>query len=361
MYQRDSYVVSKHSRTKTSEWPKGMKEILLNGDSFKIGDPVPWGKFNVEFIGANDIPAGHESVLIRHLNPFSYSFYDSHGYGWRNPNSFFYRWRDKLDSIVGDAPVNFNDSNHQCTAAICRLFSKIRATYPNLSNEEYNQELKKTALEIASDPNFYVESAAIPVYQVLEDETAINPRVGWVQPSNMKEALRLRVGEEPLERPNEPGAYYHREGDVWAAPLVLQKAEMPLIENPQEEVRYSTAAPLPVPTRTLMLPQTPGREVQTLASLASLAPAPAPAPAPYIVRSSAGVGFGLGRYKTSEPDKHILIGDELTRDVDSQPVVAAEDKYKFAKKYLKGQGVRATKKNIDKICNIMDVEGVVFE
>jgi len=56
-----------------------------------------------------------------------------------------------------------------------------------------------------------------------------------------------------------------------------------------------------------------------------------------------------------------LIGDELTRDVDSQPVVAAEDKYKFAKKYLKGQGVRATKKNIDKICNIMDVEGVVFE
>ena len=42
---------------------------------------------------------------------------------------------------------------------------------------------------------------------------------------------------------------------------------------------------------------------------------------------------------------HILIGDRV----------------KFAKKYLKGQGIRGTKKNIEHICNIMDVEGIVFE
>jgi hypothetical protein len=36
-------------------------------------------------------------------------------------------------------------------------------------------------------------------------------------------------------------------------------------------------------------------------------------------------------------------------------------KLKFIKKYLRGQGLKATKKNVDKICNIMDVEGVVFE
>jgi hypothetical protein len=36
-------------------------------------------------------------------------------------------------------------------------------------------------------------------------------------------------------------------------------------------------------------------------------------------------------------------------------------KVKFAKKYLKGCGIRATKKNVDEICNLMDVEGVVFE
>jgi len=34
---------------------------------------------------------------------------------------------------------------------------------------------------------------------------------------------------------------------------------------------------------------------------------------------------------------------------------------KFIKKYLKGQGLPATKKNVEKICNIMDVEGVLFE
>jgi hypothetical protein len=38
-----------------------------------------------------------------------------------------------------------------------------------------------------------------------------------------------------------------------------------------------------------------------------------------------------------------------------------EGKYKFVKKYLKGQGLPATKKNVAKICNIMDVEGVVFD
>jgi hypothetical protein len=46
--------------------------------------------------------------------------------------------------------------------------------------------------------------------------------------------------------------------------------------------------------------------------------------------------------------KQILIGDELK-------------KIRFAKKYLKGQGLPASKKNVEKICNIMDVEGVVFD
>jgi len=36
-------------------------------------------------------------------------------------------------------------------------------------------------------------------------------------------------------------------------------------------------------------------------------------------------------------------------------------KHKFAKKYLKGQGLPATKKNIKKVCDIMDVEGIVFD
>jgi len=38
-----------------------------------------------------------------------------------------------------------------------------------------------------------------------------------------------------------------------------------------------------------------------------------------------------------------------------------EGKVKFVKKYLKGQGLPATKKNVAKVCDIMDTEGIVFE
>lgn len=50
-------------------------------------------------------------------------------------------------------------------------------------------------------------------------------------------------------------------------------------------------------------------------------------------------------------------------DMVSNPgcIGCGQGKLKFVKKYLKGQGLKATKKNVEKICNIMDVEGVVFE
>ena len=44
-----------------------------------------------------------------------------------------------------------------------------------------------------------------------------------------------------------------------------------------------------------------------------------------------------------------------------QQARTGQGKLKFIKKYLKGQGLPATKKNVQKICNIMDVEGVLFE
>jgi len=129
--------------------------------------------------------------------------------------------------------------------------------------------------------------------------------------------------------------------------------------------------------------------------------------------------FGMGSY--TEPDTHILIGDSILGGVktaqelkeararmnahsnappsqsateeeiqavlgesssppSSQPaappappappkrVVAppampprSDGKGKFIRRYLKGQGLPATKKNIDRICNIMDVEGIVYE
>ena len=49
---------------------------------------------------------------------------------------------------------------------------------------------------------------------------------------------------------------------------------------------------------------------------------------------------------------------KMLKDLESD---GSGKKVKFAKKYLKGQGLPATKKNVEKICNIMDVEGVVFD
>ena len=36
-------------------------------------------------------------------------------------------------------------------------------------------------------------------------------------------------------------------------------------------------------------------------------------------------------------------------------------KLKFARKYLKGRGIKPTKRNLSSIMNAMDAEGVVFE
>jgi hypothetical protein len=65
---------------------------------------------------------------------------------------------------------------------------------------------------------------------------------------------------------------------------------------------------------------------------------------------------GETTWKKPEP----VPGQQLRRR-NTIVVSSGQGKLKFVKKYLKGQGIRATKKNIDKICNIMDVEGVVFE
>ena len=54
--------------------------------------------------------------------------------------------------------------------------------------------------------------------------------------------------------------------------------------------------------------------------------------------------------KSTGKGTHILIGDNVT-----------PKKISFVKKYLKGQGLPVTDKNVHKVCNIMDTVGVVFE
>ena len=301
------------------EYPKAFKLYQLETYA---GEPIEWKKFNTIFIKANypDTPSGHVGVLIRNLtNPISYTWYDSHGLGWRDPRSYFYRSRDILNRIVGDAEVDFNGREHQCNTLLCQSFAKIRATYPNLTNEQYDQELKRTARRIADDPDFYI-SAAFPVMR--------SPLLGQVprrlpelSNQNIRDTMRAHSQDVAPVIPVIPRQNYHESGDVYAAPLVAQKVEQDLIMNPYEPVLFSSArvrppppqAPAPAPAREWPLGRAPAIRAPALQAT-----------------GPAGVGLGLG-------------------------------KLKFIKKYLKGQGIKATKKNVEKICNIMDVEGVLFE
>lgn len=161
----------------TFKYPEEFKGILIN--SWNPNIPIrQWGKFNAIFVAVTNpaIRRGHIGVLIRNLtDPISYAFYDSHGKGWRNPTSSFYNFRDKLDQIIGNAEVSFNDSVHQCNSPLCQTFAKIRITYPDLTNEQYNQKLIETAERLVNDSKMKFGSLNIPVRNISTGEIHNEP------------------------------------------------------------------------------------------------------------------------------------------------------------------------------------------
>jgi hypothetical protein len=235
VYTRDSPLIK-------TDYPKQFKVISLNEG---INGPIPWGKFNTVFVKAHHPGArsGHVAVLIRNLtDPISYTWYDSHGTSWRDEGTHFYRWREILNRIVGDSPVNFNDVEHQCNNSLCQTFAKIRATYANLTNEQYAEELRRTAEQIARDPTFYVENIGMPLI-------GPNREVEAYAPVRNTKQLLGRYARANLEV-IPPNMYGFEAGDVYAAPLVANKVNnnpKEMLINPQQEVPFSTARPLPAP------------------------------------------------------------------------------------------------------------------
>jgi hypothetical protein len=229
-------------------YPKDFGFINLN--EYEIGDPVEWKKFNTIFIRAHyaDKRTGHVGVLIRNLTePLSYTWYDSHGTNWRNPNSFFYPDREELDSIVGYSPVDFNGIKHQCNTGICKAFAQVRATYGDLSNIEYDRELKRVAREIAADPSFFIDEATFPVRQVGENRLLGEQQRTFITPPNPREVIAEQSAEIPPVIPADLYAgQYYQPGSVYAEPLVFEKQRQSLYKNPQIPVPFSTAQPPPI-------------------------------------------------------------------------------------------------------------------
>jgi hypothetical protein len=152
-----------------------------------------------------------------------------------------------------------------------------------------------------------------------------------------------------------------------------QAPEIQLVNNPLHSIPTAPTAPVLVPTRESAsseifynaLANLPQETVQST-------PAYSPAVASYL-------GKGKRKKKTLVTDdyngelkKYLLTTPKKLYqgkfDTDVQPYILKKShdflsggKLKFVKKYLSGQGIPSTKKNVQKICNIMDVEGVLFE
>ena len=111
-------------------------------------------------------------------------------------------------------------------------------------------------------------------------------------------------------------------------------------ENYKDVMRPLFIEPEPVPVPVLTEPDIhiPATEPELVDPEPIVDPNPTEPAPPLTIAQARHEAYGFGK-------NHILIGDRV----------------KFAKKYLKGQGIRGTKKNIEHICNIMDVEGIVFE
>jgi hypothetical protein len=124
---------------------EGIKHYRLDGMTNK---PIAWGKYNTILVSAPE----HIGVLFRRLtDPISYEFYDSHGRSFNNVRSSFNPYRDKLYEIIGDSPIRYNHITHQQNSILCRTLALIRSSRPDLTNQEYHNDLNNKITNIVND------------------------------------------------------------------------------------------------------------------------------------------------------------------------------------------------------------------
>ena len=252
---------------------------VININKYNLNKPIAWGKFNAVFVlGARPkARSGHAAVLIRNLtDPISYTWYDSHGYedGWNNINSSFYYAKDKLNQIINGYEVDFNDVNHQCSAPLCQSFAKIRITYPNLSNTEYDEMLIATANEIAREPHLYTTTFPVPFRKSGTDERRV------VNIENIQKEMlthlspkEYKVEQNPERIAAKKEGFDSQKADVVYTPIIANKIFRPLNINPSRDKGFGKP-------RTRIFPKQYSSELQKVLHAISIG-------TPNIVGSSA--------------------------------------------------------------------------
>ena len=116
--------------------------------------PISFGRYNTIIVHSED----HAAVLFRKLtDPVSYEFYDAHGLSFDNPRSDFYPYRARFYRIIRGSPVTFNAIRHQNYAGLCQALSILRATRPDLTNQEYHDDIQRVVTDIVNNPQSNVE------------------------------------------------------------------------------------------------------------------------------------------------------------------------------------------------------------
>jgi hypothetical protein len=117
--------------------------------------PISFGRYNTIIVLSKD----HAGVLFKKLtDPVSYEFYDAHGLRFDDPRSDFYPYRARFYRIIRGSPVTFNAIRHQNYAGLCVALSMLRASRPDLTNQEYHDDLQRVVTNIVNNPQSNVEN-----------------------------------------------------------------------------------------------------------------------------------------------------------------------------------------------------------
>jgi hypothetical protein len=231
------YNVDYNPSFKPNDQKEYFKSIYINSFDTKKG-MLQWGKFNTIYIIVYDPEGnGHVGALIRRLTePFSYIFYDPHGKSWNNPTSLFFSYRTKLNSIVDGHNVDFNSFPHQCALPLCAMYSAARATFPHLSNIEYDNIIINTITRVAEGEIEHIDrpgqpSLVLPIYDINARKT----RRIYTPPSIEKERQIYEHFRNPLNRSFPLGnGLFLMKGDV-VGHIIYAKTKQILMRNPPNE------------------------------------------------------------------------------------------------------------------------------
>jgi len=230
----DVYNVNYNPTMQPEDQKEYFKSIVINTFNPRT-DILRWGKFNTIYVIVRDPEGiGHVGALIRRLTePISYIFYDPHGKSWNERTSSYFPYRTKLNTIVDGHDVDFNSFPHQCALPLCAMYSAARATFPHLSNIEYDNIIINIITRVSEGEIQHIDrpgqpNLVLPIYDI----NARRTRRIYNVPSIEQERQIYEHFRNPLNKSFPLGnGLFLMKGDV-VGHIIYAKTKQILMRNP---------------------------------------------------------------------------------------------------------------------------------